>query len=479
MPDRIFGDLKISDLCLNKNGGYNVDWDGKKVLVCGIAKSGISAAYLLKSLGADTTISDIKERDKIEKEAAALENANIKLFLGKNPDEIVNEFDLIIISPGIPYDLPFLNKARDAGIKVWGEIELASRVCKSPIIAITGTNGKTTTTALTGEILKTYKPDTFVAGNIGIPFCNKAGQTSDDGFAVAEISSFQLETIESFKPRISAILNITPDHLNRHKTMENYADIKANIFKNQTGSDFVVLNYDDEYCRRMGVKTNAKVLFFSRKQELAEGVFLTGSDIYVKWKGYDGILLNKDELLIFGNHNIENIMASIGIALCSGVPFDIIKDVLKKFKGVEHRIEYVRTLDGVDFYNDSKATNVDAAIKAIEAMDKPIILIGGGRDKTGDFSEWVKLFQENVKCLIAIGEAADLIIETCKAYNFMNFHKANSMKDAVDISFSNAVDGDCVVLSPACASFDMFDSYEQRGNIFKEFVLGLSIRGEH
>lgn len=448
-------------------------WKDKKALVCGIARSGIAAAELLQQLGAKPAVSDIKERHQIEKEAAALEAKGIRLLLGQSPDAYIQEFDLIVVSPGIPYDLPFLNKARAMGINVWGEIELASRICQAPVIAITGTNGKTTTTALIGEILKKHNPKTEVVGNIGMPFCAKAEQAAPDGLIVAEISSFQLETTKTFHPRVSAVLNITPDHLNRHKTMEIYIRTKEKIFMNQTAEDFVILNYDDGYCRQMADKTAAKPLFFSRAAQLAEGIFLYGGDICIRWQGIDAVCVNKSELLIFGDHNIENVMAAIGAALCAGVPTETIRAVLRAFKGVEHRIEYVRTLDGIDFYNDSKATNVDAAIKAIEAIEKPIVLIGGGRDKTGDFSDWVQLFKNKVKCVIAIGESADLIIETCKTYQFTAVYKANTMKDAVETAYTKAADGDCVLLSPACASFDMFDNYEQRGEIFKACVLGL------
>ncbi len=446
---------------------------GKNILVCGIAKSGISAAILLKSLGAHVTVSDIKQREKVEADALYLEENGISLFLGKNPDDIINEFELVVVSPGIPYDLPFLNKARSLGIEVISEVELSYRLCRAKIIAITGTNGKTTTTALTGEIMDAFYDAAFTVGNIGVPFCSKVSDATENGIMVAEISSFQMETAKDFKPWISAVLNITPDHLNRHKTMEKYIEAKEMVFKNQEASDYTVLNYDDESCRAMAEKTNADVIFFSRKEQLEKGIFVRGNDIYIKWQGIDEALINKSELHILGEHNVENVMAASAISLCAGVSLDVLRNCLKKFKGVEHRIEYVRTFNDVDYYNDSKATNSDAAIKALEAINKPIVLIGGGRDKTGDFSDWIKLFEGRVKCVVALGEAADLIIETCKAYNFMNFYKANTMKDAVEISASKADAGDCVLLSPACASFDMFDNYEQRGEVYKEFVRNL------
>ncbi|MDR2903196.1 MAG: UDP-N-acetylmuramoyl-L-alanine--D-glutamate ligase [Clostridiales bacterium] len=455
-----------------------MDFHHKKALICGVARSGIAAAELLLKLGAEPTVSDIKERSKLETEAVALEGKGIKLLLGENPDAALGAFDLIVLSPGIPFDLPFLNKARALGVPVWGEIELAFRVCQSPVIAVTGTNGKTTTTALAGEIFAAHNKNTAVVGNIGVPFCAKAAEAAPDGFVVAEISSFQLETVETFRPRVSAVLNMTPDHLNRHKTMENYIAVKERIFEKQTPEDFTVLNYDDAACQKMAGKTAAQVLFFSRKEPLSQGIYLDGDRIMIRWGGLDTAMIRTGELQIFGSHNIENVMAAAGMAVCAAIPLETIRTALKAFKGVAHRIEYVRTLDGVDFYNDSKATNVDAAVKAIEAMTKPIVLIGGGRDKSGDFSDWVKLFDGKVKCVIPIGEAAELISDTCKAYNYTAVYRANTMKDAVELGFSKAAPGDCVLLSPACASFDLFDSYEQRGDIFKQVVAELCGRGE-
>ena len=445
----------------------------KKVLVCGVAKSGISSALLLNKLGAKVTIQDIKEREKIKYNMTALESSGIQLYLGKNPDEILEEQDLVIVSPGIPCDLPFFKIAASFHIPVWGEIELAYRLCKANVVAITGTNGKTTTTALVGEILKNYRSDTEVMGNIGIPFTEKVMDLKEDAYAVVEVSSFQLETIHHFHPKISAVLNITPDHLNRHKTIENYVEAKERIFLNQNENDFLILNYDDVHCQKMKEKTESKVVFFSIKERLQEGIFLLGNDIVWKTNEDELNIMSANELQILGKHNIANALAAIGIAICGGVPFDIIRNAVKQFKSLEHRIEYVTTINRVEFYNDSKGTNTDCAIKSIEAMKRPIVLIGGGYDKGSDFSDWVKAFENKVKHMIVLGEVADKIIETCKLYNFESYHKVNSLNDAVELAFSKAEQGDCILFSPACASWDMFDNYEQRGRLFKEFVKNL------
>ena len=450
-----------------------MNFSDKKVLVCGVAQSGISSALLLNELGAEVTIQDIKEREKIKYNLAGLEEKGIKSYLGKNPDEILEEQDLIIVSPGIPCDLPFFKTAASFHIPIWGEIELAYRICKAKLIAITGTNGKTTTTALVGEIFRKYRSSTEIVGNIGIPFTEKARQMKEEDFVIAEISSFQLETIQHFHPMISAVLNITPDHLNRHKTFENYVEIKEKIFLNQNEKDFLVLNYDDMNCRNMKEKTNSKIIFFSTKEKLEEGLFLSGNDIVLKTADTQLKVIDSNELQILGRHNIENALAVIGIAVCAGIPYDIIRNVLRNFKSLEHRIEYVCTIKNIEFYNDSKGTNTDCAIKSIEAMKRPIVLIGGGYDKGSDFSDWVKTFENKVKHIIILGEVADSIIETCKRYNFENYHKVNSLKDAVELAFAKSEVGDCVLLSPACASWDMFDSYEQRGTMFKEFVMNL------
>ena len=447
-----------------------MDYRGKKVLVCGIARSGVASALLLKRLGAEVTAQDLKEREKLEPFATTLEQNGVALYIGKNPDDILEAFDLLIVSPGIPCDLPFFDKAFTLMKPVWGEIELAYSVCNAPIIAITGTNGKTTTTSLTGEMMAAHHAASVTVGNIGTPFTEKAADVPADAFVVAEISSFQMETAYTFHPHIAAVLNITPDHLNRHKTLECYIEMKERVFRHQTADDFLILNYDDVMCRDMSSRAQSKAIYFSSQTELAEGVFLKDGHIHAKLCGCDESLLPVSELRTPFMHIIEDMMAAAAMAICAGVALETIRAVLRAFKGVEHRVEYVATIDGVDYYNDSKATNIDAAVKALEAIDRPVVLIGGGLDKDCPFGEWVKLFDGKVKFIAVLGETAEQIIETCKAYGYEHYDKVNTLNDAVALCHAKAEAGDCVLLSPACASWDMFDSYEQRGALFKQFV---------
>ncbi|MDR1001393.1 MAG: UDP-N-acetylmuramoyl-L-alanine--D-glutamate ligase [Clostridiales bacterium] len=442
----------------------------KRVLVSGMARSGIAAARLLKDHGCDVTCQDLKPADKIDN-ASALEADGITLYLGKNPDDIIADFDLVVLSPGISTDLPFVEKAKDLGVPVWGEMELAYRFCPCPITAVTGTNGKTTTTALIGEIMEAHNHDTAVVGNIGTPFAERVGRVTADSWVVAEISSFQLETIQTFRPKISAVLNVTPDHLDRHKTMERYALIKESVGKYQMPGDFIILNYDDLLCRKM--RSRARHVFFSRCEPLYEGFFLKAGNLHARFNGREFDIVNANRMNIIGNHNIENALAASAAAICAGVPVETLRAALERFKAVEHRIEFVRELNGVRYYNDSKGTNIDSAVKALEAMKWPVVLIGGGYDKRADFSEWVTAFKDRVKELIVLGETADQIAETCHAYGFENIQRVNTLKDAVYAASGAARRGDCVLLSPACASWDMFDNYEQRGNMFKDYVFKL------
>ena len=425
----------------------------KKYLVCGLARSGVASAVLLAKLGAHVTIQDIKPKEELElvENFDEIEKYNIDLYLEKNPDDIVKNFDGIVVSPGIPCDLPFFAKAEEAGVEVIGEIELAYRLCPCKTIAVTGTNGKTTTTALLGEIMKAYRPGSVVVGNIGEPFTGEVLGLTDDVYAVAEISSFQLETAVDFKPHIAVMLNLTPDHLNRHGTVENYAAVKESIFANQDESDFAVINRDDETCRVMASRVKSSVEFFSKTQ-LAETHYKT---------------------ILPGAHNAENVMAAITAARCAGVPDKLIRKVVGEFEGVEHRIEFVAEINGARYYNDSKATNTDAAIKALEAFEQPIVLIGGGYDKKADFTEWVGLFKGKVKKVVLVGQTAFQIKETCEKNGFFDCDIAEDFKNAVELCHAAAVDGDIVLLSPACASFGLFDNYEQRGTVFKEIVKDL------
>ncbi len=453
-----------------------MEYKNKKVLVSGIARSGVSAAILLKKLGAEVCVQDLKQKDSVKNEAQLLEAENIELYLGKNPDDIADKFDLIVLSPGVPTDLEFIKKAESASIPVISEVELAYSVCKAPVLAVTGTNGKTTTTALLGEIVKNYKKGSVTVGNIGLPFSDEALNVDEDSFVAAELSSFQLEKIDKFKPMASAVLNITPDHLNRHKTIENYILAKERIFKNQDENDFLVLNYDDPVCRDMKNRAKAKTVFFSRKEKPKEGLYADDNSIFVKLAGYDEKLIDIDEMNILGAHNVENAMAAAAMALCASVPIDIIRKTLREFKAVEHRIEYVAEINGVEYYNDSKGTNPDAAIKAIEAMKRPILLIGGGYDKKSDFHQWIESFKGKVKFMAVIGEVSKQITDTADEIGFGSYQTAQSLEEAVKLCFEKAETGDCVLLSPACASWDMFESYEQRGKLFKDYVNELNLK---
>ena len=424
----------------------------------------------LQKLGAVVTLQDMKERNAVPAAALELEKEGVALYTGKNPDDIACEQDLIVLSPGIPCDLPFIIAAEAAGVEVISEVELAYRETTCPITAITGTNGKTTTTTLTGEIMKAVRPNTAVVGNIGVPYSEKVQGLTEQDWVVAEISSFQMEKAKEFHPHISAVLNITPDHLNRHKTMEVYIAMKERVFAKQTAEDFCILNYEDEVCRKMADKTAAKVFFFSSAQPLAEGIYLQDKDIFVKWQGIDEKLISVDELQILGVHNYENVMAAAAMGICAGVALDTIRQVLKSFAGVEHRIEYVATVDGVDYYNDSKGTNTDASIRAVLAMQKPIVLIGGGYDKGVSFDDWTKLFPGRVKHLVLIGVTAPQIRASAEKFGFTAMTDCETFAEAVDLCREKAEPGDCVLLSPACASWGMFDNYEQRGEMFKEQV---------
>ena len=449
-----------------------MEYNGKKALVCGMARSGIAAAKLLKKLGAEVTLQDMKKREDIAAEVLNLENEGIVLYTGANPDDIACDQDIIVLSPGIPCDLPFILAAEEAGVSVISEVELAYTLTKCPITAITGTNGKTTTTTLTGEIMKAVYGNTAVVGNIGIPYSEEVERLTEKDWVVAEISSFQMEKAKEFHPHISAVLNITPDHLNRHKTMEVYIAMKERVFEKQTAEDFCILNYGDEACRKMADKTATKVFFFSSSEKLEEGIYLDGENIEVRWDGINETLINVNDLQILGVHNHENVMAAAAMAICANIPLDTIREVLKAFAGVEHRIEYVATVDGVDYYNDSKGTNVDASIRAVLAMKKPIVLIGGGYDKGGSFDEWTQLFPGRVKHLVLIGVTAPKVRESAEKFGFTAISDCETFKEAVDLCREKAEDGDCVLLSPACASWGMFDNYEQRGDMFKEQVRG-------
>lgn len=452
-----------------------MDLTGKNVLVVGSGISGVAAAELLKKKGVSVILFDGNmdlNLEALRKKAPVFSDTEI--LLGELGEADMDRMDLVVLSPGVPTDLPMVNRLREKNIPIWGEIELAYYYGKGRIAAITGTNGKTTTTALTGEIMANYFSDVKVVGNIGIPYTSVAADTTEETVTVAEISSFQLETTHAFKPVVSAILNITPDHLNRHHTMECYIETKESITKNQTPSDTCVLNYEDEVLRSFGETLQTKVIFFSSKRKLDEGLYLEGEDIYYA----DGTsvvkVINVNELNILGKHNYENVMAAVGISLSMGVPMEKIVEVLKRFQAVEHRIEYVTEKRGVKFYNDSKGTNPDAAIQGIRAMNRPTFLIGGGYDKESEYDEWIESFDGKVKKLVLIGQTREKIADCAKKHGFYDLVLCDTLEEAIDVCYKNAVAGDAVLLSPACASWGMFKNYEERGRIFKEYVRSLA-----
>ncbi|MGN0152094.1 MAG: UDP-N-acetylmuramoyl-L-alanine--D-glutamate ligase [Wujia sp.] len=445
----------------------------KKVLVAGGGRSGICAAAELARNGERVILFDENTKISPDELLAKIEcedKSRIEIHIGALTDEIINQCCLMVISPGIPTDAPFACKVKEMGLPVWSEIELAYKYEKGTIAAITGTNGKTTTTTLVGEIMKAYNDETFVVGNIGIPYTSLSDQTTESSVTVAEISSFQLETIVDFKPHVSAILNITPDHLNRHYTFENYAQCKLDITKNQTEKDFAILNYDDPETRKLADRIPAKVIYFSRLEKLDEGVYVEDGDIVIAESGNVEKVLSLKDIKLLGTHNTENVLAAVAIAYYMGVPVPVIARVCTEFQGVEHRIEYVTTINGVAYYNDSKGTNPDAAIKGIQAMTTTTFLIGGGYDKHSTYDEWVDSFAAKVKFLVLIGETAEKIALCAKQHGFYNIVFMDTLEDAVGFCHKYAKPGDAVLLSPACASWDMFDSYEQRGKLFKEYV---------
>ena len=441
----------------------------KKVLVFGSGISGVSAAALLLQEGAEVVLYDGNEKldaSEIKEQIEGQADGIVSVVLGKFPEEILAKLDLVVMSPGVPTDLPVVDQMRDAGIPIWGEIELAYVLGKGDVLAITGTNGKTTTTALLGAIMKNYRESTFVVGNIGNPYTSIVPETKEDSVIVAEMSSFQLETIHTFRPKVSAILNITPDHLNRHHTMEAYIEAKEQIARNQTEEDVCVLNYEDDVTRNFGEKVKAKVLYFSSRRSLENGIYLEdGNIIYCHEK-----ICHVDELKLLGMHNYENVMAAVAMAAAYKVPLEIIRRTIREFTAVEHRIEFVAEKNGVAYYNDSKGTNPDAAIKGIQAMNRPTILIGGGYDKDSSYEEWIRSFDGKVKKLVLLGATKEKINETAKRLGFTDTILTDTFEEAVHTCVKLAEPGDAVLLSPACASWGMFKNYEERGDKFKELV---------
>ncbi|MDO5424118.1 MAG: UDP-N-acetylmuramoyl-L-alanine--D-glutamate ligase [Eubacteriales bacterium] len=451
-----------------------MDLKQKKVLVFGTGISGIGAAGLLEKTGSLPVLYDSNEKlepSEIRKKLPA--DSQAEILIGELPEEKLSELSLVVLSPGVPTDLPLVNRMRQAGLPIWGEIELAYENSAGDILAITGTNGKTTTTSLLGEIMKHHQENTFVVGNIGTPYTEEVLKMNENSITVAEISSFQLETIDRFRPRVSAILNITPDHLNRHHTMEEYIRVKELITKNQTEADTCVLNYEDPVLRAFGQTLSCQVLFFSSMHKLEKGLWLEGEEIQYGDGTKTVPVIRTSELNILGRHNHENVMAAVGMALSYGIPLEEIQYVLKRFVAVEHRIEFVCEKNGVAYYNDSKGTNPDAAIKGIQAMNRPTVLIGGGYDKGSDFEEWIQAFDGKVRYLVLLGQTREKIAETARKCGFTDIILVDTFEEAVRVSAEKAQRGDAVLLSPACASWGMFPNYEVRGRMFKELVRAL------
>ena len=444
----------------------------KRVLVVGLGRSGVAAAFFLQQRGARVTVSDTKTEAELQKEIPVLLDRGISLEAGRHGDRTFRDQDLIVISPGVPSNQPQLQQARALGIPVIGEVELACRFLQGKVIAITGSNGKTTTTTLVGEILRQSGKKTLVGGNIGTPVISLAGESSPDTSVVLEISSFQLETIERFRPWIAAILNITPDHLDRHGTFQAYVDAKMRIFENQQPGDFAVLNADDATLAASSSRIKSNLHWFSRRQAVEKGAFVRDGQIVFRGNGQKTAVLPVSDIQLKGAHNLENVLAASCISLLAGTDPQQVRKAVAEFQGVEHRLELVAAIDGVAFYNDSKATNVDATIKAVESFPGNIHLILGGKDKGSDYTVLNPLLRQRVKAAYLIGAASEKIRSHIQgATQIVN---SGTLDRAVRQAFDAAVPGDVVLLAPACASFDQFENYEQRGRVFKDLVHALT-----
>ena len=447
----------------------------KNVLILGAGISGISVAEVLNSHGANVILSDNKERKDLKSPVHILDNTRIKLSLGKQDESLLDNIDCLILSPGISINMPLVKKALDKQITVMSEIEVAYRLCMAKILAVTGTNGKTTTTTLLGEMVKTTGKKVAVGGNIGVGLSKEVANITADGLVVAEISSYQLEGISTFNPHISMILNITPDHMERHGSLENYQKTKEKIFENQTLSDYTILNYDDPKTREMKNRVQGKVIYFSRKDNLEDidSIFVKNEILTISYNKEITDICHINDIKIRGSHNLENALAASMAAFLIRVKKEDIVNVLKTFEGVEHRIEPTATINGVAYFNDSKATNPESTIKALESFPKNIILIAGGRDKNTNLDEFLQLVKERVDELILLGEAKERFYSEAIKHSIKNIHQVNTFKEAVLLAHKLAKEPQVVLLSPACASFDMFDNYEQRGAEFKKLVKSL------
>lgn len=450
---------------------YRESLKGKRILVVGLGKSGKAAAKVLNEEGAVVVVQDNSGPEKLDTQFLKyMHNEGIEAILGDKPEDM-SIYDMLVLSPGVPCDLDFIEEARKNGTEIIGEVELAYRIGKGNFVAITGTNGKTTTTSLTGKIFSDAGIKTSVVGNIGDPVVAHAEESTSDDWLITEMSSFQLETVQDFRPRLAAVLNITPDHLNRHKTMEAYAAAKANVNKNQTEDDYFIYNREDSMAAAIAEKSRAKAISFSIKGGSEAGAFLFDNKIIViDENGKENYICNKEDIRIIGDHNIENVLAATALAFFAGISPEIIASSIKEFAGVEHRIEFCGRVDEVEYYNDSKGTNTDAAIIALKALEDDIILIAGGDAKEQNFNEFASMLKGRVHALILLGRDADIIEEAARKAGFNEIYRCKDMPECVRKASELARPGDKVLLSPACASWDMYDNFEQRGKHFKNCI---------
>jgi UDP-N-acetylmuramoylalanine--D-glutamate ligase len=452
-------------------GGLQIE--GKRALVVGLGKSGVAAALFLRAHGARVTVSDSKSETQLSKEIPALLDKGVIVETGGHGERTFRDQDLIVLSPGVPIDTPQLTQARTVGTPIIGEVELASQFLRGPILAITGSNGKTTTTSLVGEILAKSQLQTQVGGNIGTPVTDMIPNSTPNTWNVLEVSSFQMETIQTFRPKIAAILNITPDHLDRHGSFAAYTAAKARIFENQTADDMVVLNADDPTCVELSAKVPSKVYWFGGRERAGNGAFVRAAGIFWRNGAKELEVLPLTDISLKGAHNLENVLAAVAVSMLAGCKADDVRRAVKEFKAVEHRLEYVATIAGVAYYNDSKATNVDAAIKAIESFPANLHIILGGKDKGSDYAVLNPLLAIRAKRVYTIGAAAQKIESQIKLPSSIQIISAGTLETAVRLASETAASGDIVLLSPACASFDQFENYQHRGRTFKQLVMAL------
>lgn len=447
-----------------------MDFTGKKILVVGLARSGMAAIKTLHKRGAMLLAYDAKAASQLDEEIQQLQELNVEVFAAVDPP-VSRELDMLIVSPGVPLTIAPVQAALQQGIKIIGELELAYLI-KSPrleFLAVTGTNGKTTTTTLLEKILTADGRKAAVGGNIGIALCAQV-EEMDEGFISVETSSFQLESTSQFRPHVAGMINITPDHLDRHKTMEEYIKAKSNIFARQDESDFLVLNYEDQALRELASLARSRVMFFSTDRPLDEGFYIHNNAVTINWNGQCEELLPVKEIRLRGKHNLENILCAVAMAWADGVKPSCIAEVLRSFSGVRHRLEEVAVHNNILYINDSKGTNPDSTIKALQAFDQPIVLIAGGRAKGGSYAAVAGLINQKVKELVLLGEAREIIKAAVMEFGYRNIHEVEDFASAVYKAHALAEPGDVVLLSPACASWDMFKSYEHRGDLFCELV---------